>query len=176
MPPPHPTHTPHYPFTFVIYIQIGIVLLINNNIKGKRSEHLYRYLGQLSYKYTLIYKLTTIGLDIIRNNSAIPNSHPTHTHLLVRPVKLGCAFALLILPRTFIWKHTDTPRTLHLPRTQKRVLGKRWLKTPKTSCFTILGGPRSEDLNRPTLPYIWGHTSPRKYKQGKWGCIHMKSV
>ena len=50
------------------------------------------------------------------------------------------AFALLILPRTFIWQHHDTPRTLHLPRTQKRVLGKHWLKTPKTSCFTILGG------------------------------------
>ena len=49
-------------------------------------------------------------------------------------------FALLILPRTFIWQHHDTPRTLHLPRTQKRVLGKHWLKTPKTSCFTILGG------------------------------------
>ena len=51
-----------------------------------------------------------------------------------------CAFALLILPRTFIWQHHDTPRTLHLPRTQKWVLGKHWLKTQKTSCFTILGG------------------------------------
>ena len=83
-----------------------------------------------------------------------------------------CAFALLILPRTFIWKHTDTPRTLHLPRTQKRVLGKRWLKTPKTSCFTILGGSALRGpLRISTLPYIWGHTSPRKYKQGKWVCV-----
>ena len=47
----------------------------------------------------------------------------------------------------FIWQHHDTPRTLHLPRTQTRVLAKYWLKTLKTSCFTILGesalrGPR----------------------------------
>ena len=32
-----------------------------------------------------------------------------------------CAFALLILPRTFIWKHHDTQRTLHLyPKTGPR--------------------------------------------------------
>ena len=70
-------------------------------------------------------------------------THSCHQFLASVPLPPGpvaCAFALLILPRTFIWKHTDTPRTLHLPRTQKRVLGKRWLKTPKTSCFTILGG------------------------------------
>ena len=35
---------------------------------------------------------------------------------------------------------THTPRTLNLPRTQTWVLGKHWLKTPKTSCFTILWG------------------------------------
>ena len=65
-----------------------------------------------------------------------------------------CAFALLILPRTFTWKHTDTPRTLHLPRTQKRVLGKRWLKTSKTSCFTILGGVRAPRTSTDFQPYL----------------------
>ena len=47
---------------------------------------------------------------------------------------------LPIFPRTFIWQQTDTLRTLHLPRTYTCVLAKHWLKSPKTSCFTILGG------------------------------------
>ena len=47
---------------------------------------------------------------------------------------------LPIFPRTFIRQHTDTLRTLHLPRTYTCVLAKHWLKMPKTSCFTILGG------------------------------------
>ena len=51
-----------------------------------------------------------------------------------------CAFAFLSFLRTFIWQPTDTPRTLNLSRTHTRVLRKHWLKMPKTSCFTILGG------------------------------------
>ena len=35
-------------------------------------------------------------------------------------------------------RHTDD--STHLPRTYTRVLAKLWLKTPKMSCFTILGG------------------------------------
>ena len=81
---------------------------------------------------------------------------------------------LTYLPRTFIWQHHEWHRGLYTFQGPKhtRILAKHWLKTPKTSCFTILGDQRSEDLKGlQKLLYIWGHTSPRKYKQNRGVCV-----
>ena len=81
---------------------------------------------------------------------------------------------LTYLPRTFIWQHHEWHRGLYTFQGPKhtRVLAKHWLKTPKTSCFTILGDQRSEDLKGlQKLLYIWGHSSPRKYKQNQGVCM-----
>ena len=66
------------------------------------------------------------------------------------------------------WRHHDTPRTLHLPRTQTRVLGKHWLKMPKTSCFTILGGQCSEDFEN---YYIYEDTQVLGSISNSQGCV-----
>ena len=82
---------------------------------------------------------------------------------------------LTYLPRTFIWQHHEWHRGLYTFQGPKhtRVLAKHWLKTPKTSCFTILRDQRSGDLKGlQKLLYIWGHSSPRKYKQ-KPGCVYV---
>ena len=70
----------------------------------------------------------------------------------------GCIY-IPIFPRTSIWWHDNTPRTLNLPRTgHTHILAKYWLKTPKTSCFTNLGGVRFRGLIRPTT-YFRTHKS-----------------
>ena len=63
-------------------------------------------------------------------------------------------------------RHTEDSTPSEDPKTGPR---KTLAKNAENVMFYHLrGGPRSEDLNGlPTLPYIWGHTSPRKYKQGK---------
>ena len=86
---------------------------------------------------------------------------------------------LTYLPRTFIWQHHEWHRGLYTFQGPKhtRILAKHWLKTPKTSCFTILGDQRSEDLKGlQKLLYIWGHTSPRKYKQNRGVCVWVGGV
>ena len=67
-----------------------------------------------------------------------------------------------------------TPRTLHVPRTQTHTDPRKTLaKNTENIMFYILENQRSEDLKGlQKLLYIWGHTSPRKYKQNRGGvCV-----
>ena len=84
------------------------------------------------------------------------------------------AFALPIFPRTFIWQHHHTPRTRHLPWTQTRVLRKHWLKTPKMSWFTILGGSVLRGLQWTSKITIYEDTQVlRRFVPWQWE-IHSK--